>query len=188
MREDPFWADDVGVLARRPAEFFPSKDMSAAERFNSLVRLVAYSTLAVWAYRRDANSLAFGLVLVALLTSLYNPVTPSARANSTEQGPRPCVWSTPENPFANPLAMDDPARPAACPYDAMKDDVRANFNRGLPRDADDLYERENSQYQYYTLPSSAPVSDTRAFAEFLYGERLGRRTCKEDPAECMYRK
>ena len=88
------------------------------------------------------------------------------------------------NPFANFLltdAADRPARPAACPYDAVKDEVRRYFNAGLPRNVGDVYEKQNSQRQFYTMPNSRGIPDTAAFAQFLYGTAPG---CKVDPSKC----
>jgi hypothetical protein len=95
-----------------------------------------------------------------------------------------CTWSSRTNPFANVLLTDyadDPERPPACDYDAMKHDVRRNFNRGLIRSTLDVYERENSQRQFYTTPVTTTYPDTKSFAEFVYGTKVG---CKENTAKC----
>ena len=95
-----------------------------------------------------------------------------------------CVASTPENPFGNLLLTDitdRPDRPAACAYDAMKDDVEKNFERGLFLNSTDIFKKENSQRQYYTMPVSTTVPDTYAFAQFLYGNS---KNCKSTPSQC----
>lgn len=101
-------------------------------------------------------------------------------------GQPPCTMSTPNNPFANVLLTDladNPARPPACKYDDQKDLIRDNFNRGLVRNVFDVYERENSQRQFVTMPVTTSTPDTVAFAQFCYGN-MGRPTCKEDPSRC----
>lgn len=95
-----------------------------------------------------------------------------------------CTWSTPNNPFANVLltdVADNPDRAPACDYDVMKKDIRHNFNRGLIRDAHDVFEKENSQRQYFSTPVTTTYPDTKSFAEFAYGTKVG---CKENPAAC----
>lgn len=97
-----------------------------------------------------------------------------------------CTLSTPDNPFANMLVSDlatNPGRPPACKYDVHKHLIRENFNRGLVRNAYDVYEKENSQRQFMTMPVTTSVPDTLAFARFCYGN-AGRPTCKEDPSRC----
>ncbi len=108
----------------------------------------------------------------------------SRRGSRRGEGMRSCTWSTPNNPFANPLPTDyadDPLRPPACAYDDMKRDIRKNFNRGLVRSSLDVFEKENSQRQYYTMPTTTTFPDTKAFANFL---GVTRKTCKEDTSLC----
>ena len=94
--------------------------------------------------------------------------------------------STPDNPFANFLLGDDPARPPACAYDDMKDEIRTNFNRGLYRSLYDVYERQNGQLLFNTAPVTTAIPDAKSFAEFCYGS-MARPTCKEDTAACARR-
>jgi hypothetical protein len=79
------------------------------------------------------------------------------------------------------MPADDPLRPPACNYDDMKQDIRRNFNRGLVRSSYDVFERENSQRQYYTMPVTTTFPDVRAFTNFL---GFSRETCKENTAMC----
>lgn len=97
-----------------------------------------------------------------------------------------CTASTPDNPFGNMLLSDlndRPDRAPACKYDDQAELIRQNFNRGLVRNAYDVYEKENSQRQWMTMPVTASAPDTVAFAHFCYGN-AGRTTCKEDPSKC----
>jgi hypothetical protein len=80
--------------------------------------------------------------------------------------------------------ITDPGRAPACSYDApgVADEMRRGFNRGLFKNLEDVYEVENSQRQFYTMPVTTSAPDTIAFAEFLYGSR--GKTCKEAPEKC----
>jgi hypothetical protein len=60
--------------------------------------------------------------------------------------------------------------------------IRKNFNKGLFRNLDDVYEVENSQRQFVTMPVTTSAPDTIAFAEYLFGNK---KTCKEDPSLCQ---
>lgn len=211
LASDPVWYEDVRVLVRRPAEFFPGRDQSPEERVNSVVRLIAYCTLGLYLYRRQGKFLAFGAGAVAAV-SLAHHYGAAARGPSSSKAAsvvggrgdrraasmggvrvknalkarRACTLSTPDNPFANVLLTDladRPNRPPACKYDDQKDLIRDNFNRGLVRNVYDVYEKENSQRQWMINPVTTSTPDTVAFAQFCYGN-AGRKTCKEDPSKC----
>ncbi|AYV82178.1 MAG: hypothetical protein Homavirus13_7 [Homavirus sp.] len=97
-----------------------------------------------------------------------------------------CRKPTKDNPFMNPDVTEynngDP--PAACNADDddIKDDMRLNFNHDLFRDVDDLWERKNSQRQFYTMPNTAVPNQQQEFAEWLYKIP---KTCKEDGINCL---
>ena len=212
---DAVWYEDVRVLLRRPDEFWPAMDQAPEERLNSMVRLVAYCALALYAYARNLNHVAFAVLAIALISLAHRGVADD-RATVRCGGPgtrgagcgraiarvaghrsgdddwaedrmdRACTRSTPDNPFANFLVSDyarDPGRPAACKYDQHKGEIEANFNRGLVRNAYDVYDKENSQRQFVTMPVTQSAPDTIAFAQFAYGG-MGGKTCKEDPSRC----
>lgn len=186
MRDDPVWYDDIGILPKKWGEFFPRAAMSTEERTNAFVRLILYVTLALYLYNRDARGVVFGALLTLVVSTLHRrTIEPFAPAIPAETGARTgtsCKKSTPQNPFANYLLTDNPDDPAACAYDDHKDLIRENFNRNLFRDPEDLYEKQNSQRQFFSMPHGK-VPDTKAFAEFLSGG-MSRRVCKEDPTAC----
>jgi len=204
LASDPVWYSDVKVLARRPGEFFPARDQTPEERVNSMARLLLYCTLAVFLYSRQFKYVVFGLAGVAAVSLAYRgstragqgpagstavrrpASTAGVRVDSVLPAKRECTLSTPDNPFANMLVGDlaeNPLRAPACGYDEQQDLIRRNFNRGLVRNAYDVYEKENSQRQWMINPVTTATPDTVAFAQFCYGN-AGRRTCKEDPTKC----
>lgn len=187
MSRDKIWYEDVHVLWRRYAEFFPTADQTSEEKVNALVRLVLYATVAVFAYNREPRTLVLGLAVVAVVSFAFGrnrtekyPAEPIASL-----GTNTCTPPTKDNPFANVLLTDlAKDRPPACAYDNVKDDIRKHFNDGLIRNATDIYERENSQRQFYTMPVTTGIPDTGAFANFLYG---GMKSCKSNMADCPSR-
>ena len=223
LPSDCVWYKDVRVLTRRPSEFFPRRDQSPEERINSIVRLLAYCTLAVYMYKRRPKYFAFGAASIALVSLAYRGTvrrgrgggggggvggrgggggtggggggegverrvvaTGGIRASHSQRAPQQCTLSTPENPFANMLLSDladNPGRAPACKYDDHKDLITENFNSGLVRNSYDIYEKENNQRQFITMPVTTSTPDTVAFAQFCYGNS-GRKTCKEDPSKC----
>jgi hypothetical protein len=96
--------------------------------------------------------------------------------NQTSKG---CVRTTPDNPFMNPLAADDRKRPKACSVIndvELANQVEANFNINLFRDINDVYNRNHSERQFYTVPSTTFANEQGKFAQWLYGSPP---TCKE---------
>jgi hypothetical protein len=87
-----------------------------------------------------------------------------------------CREPTLENPFMNPNITEfntDDAPPVACNAEDedIKDNVRVNFNHNLFRDLDDVFERENSQRQFYTTPNTGvPNNQVDGFAHWLWGD------------------
>ena len=196
LRQDPIWFDNVRVLWNRPSEIIPARDQSDAERVNALVRLVMYCSIAVALIRYNIMYAVLGLAIVVIISLSYalgkkknvqNESYSNIRPHTVRRENKTYSMSTPDNPFGNATVgalMDDPAKPPMIGYDepGVARDIRKNFNKGLFRDVQDVYEVENSQRQFYTMPSTTSAPDTIAFAEYLFG-RPGE-TCKENTKMC----
>ena len=188
---DKIWYEDVRVLPARWREFFPNAQQTSEERVNALVRLVIYASLAVFAYNREMRTLVLGAGVVAVVSVAFGhrrreayPVPqPPLVAKEPSKG---CTPPTRDNPFANVLLTElGKPRGPACAYDAVKGEIKAHFNTGLLRNATDVYEAENSQRQFHSMPVTTTIPDTAAFANFLYGDM--NKICKQSPAHCPSR-
>lgn len=184
---DKIWYTDVRVLPARWREFFPTAEQTPEERVNALVRLVIYATLAVFVYNREVRTLVLGAGVVAVVsvafghrrTETYPVSQPPLVAKDSDKA---CTPPSRDNPFANVLLNElGKPRGPACAYDVVKTDVKKHFNTGLFQNATDVYETENSQRQFYSMPVTTAIPDTAAFANFLYGDM---KNCKTNPAHC----
>lgn len=96
-----------------------------------------------------------------------------------------CRMPTPDNPFMNTNANDFELQfpPEACNADddKIKELITDSFNKNLFMDVSDLFERDNSQRQYYTVPHMNPP-DTVSFAKSLYSSP---NICKVDQSKCL---
>ena len=72
---DAPWYRDPHALFSRPLEFFPARGMTHAERLNSMVRFVAYVSIAIALYRSDASALGLGLVVVVAISIAFGGVS-----------------------------------------------------------------------------------------------------------------
>lgn len=97
-----------------------------------------------------------------------------------------CRRPSSDNPFMNTDVTEyntgDP--PVACNADdeEVNDEINVNFNHELFRDVDELWERKNSQRQFYTMPNTAVPNNQVEFAKWLY---YIPKTCKEDSVGCL---
>lgn len=93
--------------------------------------------------------------------------------NESNQISEKCTEPTKDNPLMNINIGDDPNKPKACEYtDEIKENINEKYNYNLYRDVDDLFERHNSQRQFFTMPEN----NQQEFAEWLY---KAPETCKE---------
>ena len=184
-RNDKIWYDDLSALPRRPLEFFPSTSHTTAEQTNALVRLTLYSTVALGAYTGSTRTLWAGLGLVIVLTLLYRGRGGKYAGLNTVFGTKPsCRAPTRENPFANMLVSEygKDLPPPPCEYDDVKKETEEFFDNGLFKDIDDVFNVNNSQRQFNTVPNGGRPPDLVAFAQFLGKDMQGK--CKQDSAHC----
>jgi len=99
-----------------------------------------------------------------------------------------CKRPTSDNPMMNLSAVDHGNQnvPAACNANdsEIQNDIKINFNKDLFRNVDELWEKENSQRQFYTMPNTAVPNNQKEFAEWLY-KMPTSNICKEDQYACL---
>lgn len=96
-----------------------------------------------------------------------------------------CRKPSKENPFMNPSVNDynKPNVPVACNADDedINDDINLKFNKDMYRDLEDVFNRKNSQRQFFTVHHNIP-NDQEAFARWCYKMP---ETCKTDQSRCL---
>jgi hypothetical protein len=99
-----------------------------------------------------------------------------------------CRKPTADNPFANIVFADylDAGNiPEPCNVDNKDVQKEMNFlyNSSIYRNIEDVFERENSQRIFYTVPVTTVPNKQTEFANWLY---KSGPTCKENSANCTY--
>lgn len=97
-----------------------------------------------------------------------------------------CRKPTADNPYMNIVFSDylDAANvPEPCNSDQTKDDSQYLYNSTVYRNIEDVYERQNSQRLFYTLPITTIPNKQGEFADWLY--KTGPQ-CKENTSKCTY--
>ena len=190
---DPFWADRPSILIERDRlmEFVPTNVMTTEEKLNALSRFLLYSGVLLVLIYENLNMIyvtLVGLTLMYLIYQHYPNLQKGGNRDGVNDGaPTPMTFtgSTPSNPFMNVLLSDyvhDSNRGPAdiITKEGVERQVDSNFNKGLYRDVDDIWDRANSQRQYYTMPATTIPNDQGGFAKWLYGSPA---SCREGNME-----
>ena len=197
---DTLWTRNPAVLAKRPLEVLPGESMPAAEKANALTRLALYAGVGIGLLKGKlllwlTAALAAALVVLFAYgplaggTDAFEDDLPSNMGPARRPSQGNCTMPLPNNPFSNALVTDfgDPAFAPACSVDTpgVAELQRQFFNRGLIRSVYDPWERQNSQRQWYTLPSPTNIPDLDSVRSWLYGPLA---TCKDgDVGGCKLR-
>lgn len=190
---DEFWLNDFSIIFERNrlTEFFPASFMSENEKLNALLRFSIYITVFLILYKKNYNLLVIPLVIGLITLYIYKFNTIQTKEEKFNNDPKndKCLKPTEENPFMNTLLTDVgnyKERKQACLNEEVEEDIEKNFNKGLFKDVNDLYSKNNSQRQYHTMPNTNEFGiksgDTVKFANWLYN--LGDASCKEDTSKC----
>ena len=99
-----------------------------------------------------------------------------------------CRKPTIENPFANIVFSDyldsqNIAEPCNIDDNDIQNDMQNLYNSSIYRNLEDVWERENSQRMFYTVPIQTVPNNQIDFANWLY--KTGP-TCHENTEYCNY--
>lgn len=202
MYNTPFWYEDPSILINRESitEIFPSKRFDIIRKLNAIVRLAIIYSVIMFAYKREKTYLVIPFVAMGITwvirnkqgdlkkdkvykKSVANQLDDLVKINDLETE---CRIPTKDNPFMNPKLTDfgnnRPPAPKSCPtYNnvGVQRRVEDLFNEDLYRDVTDVFGKNNSQRQFFTVPGNQVPNDQGAFAQWLYGTPP---TCKEGNA------
>lgn len=188
-----FWYDDIKVLFDKPDEFYPSYDMDLVEKLNAIARLSWYIgillVLLTFNYLYLYIPVGIGLFTILIYKMQKDNVEKffADYDRLTCGSEEPCTKPTTDNPFMNfNNITDDRFRAPACKsYDneKIKEEIDDKFNYNLYRDVGDLYSKNNSQREFYTMPNTQVVNDQTSYAKWLYntGSSSKEDTIKNAP-------
>ncbi len=188
---DPFWYQNPKILIQldRLNEFFPHNDMTLYEKLNAMVRFAIYFALLVVVFKKNTRMFLFPLFVLGLTFYLFkNDYKDDKKEGMKLVGPKydECQTPSDENPFMNVLISDYTANPnkkPACNVNDkhVKEEIQEKFEKNLYRDSIDIWGRNNSQREYYTMPNTTIPNDQINFANWLYKTPT---TCKELTKHC----
>lgn len=197
MSSDPFWFNDYKILIDkdRLTEFFPNQFMSHSEKLNAIFRFSVYSTAILMLYYKTPNLLVIPLFVggLTLYIHKFNKLPEKKDQNKEDkfiEMKEECDLPTKDNPFMNTLVheLNDGPKKTNCNIEDedVKEEINSHFNYNLYKDVNDIYNKNNSQRQFYTVPETteygAKHGDSVKFAKWLYV--TPKPTCKEHTGYC----
>jgi len=190
---DPFWFRYPRIIFAQDklTEFFPVDKMTYNEKLNSILRFSIYTSFILSLYRRSLNMILLPVFVALVTLYIYKYNNVQLEEDKTEGFEIPkCTPPSKDNPFMNTLLTDigvyKERLPACEPTKEVKELTETHFNHNLFKDVNDIYDRNNSQNRFFTMPNTTELGikngDTNLFANALYNN--GQATCKEDTGMC----
>ena len=182
---DPFWSKDYQILFNlsRAKEFVPTADMSTNEKLNAISRFLIYAGILLYFLYNDYLFIYVPIIGLALVYYVYMGNNEGFRVKDEDRND--CVKPTRNNPFMNVLSYDNPNRSPACDIEdpQVKADMEKMFGYGLYTNSNDIWDKNNSQRQYYTNPSTTTPNDRNSFMKWCYNTP---NVCKDgDQQACL---
>lgn len=188
----PLWIDNLEILYEKKYlfEIVPGKSFDFNRKLNSLLRLSIYYSIIVYLTSKNKKVLLVplftGIVTVLLGKKLKKNVIDKAVIDLQNNVNLPletidteCRIPTENNPFMNPTIFgEDNSKSSCLSYNnkGVQNNIENKFNQNLYREASDIFGKNNSQRQFYTIPSKKYPNDQDAFKKWLYSTPP---TCKE---------
>lgn len=186
--DEIFWTNDPSILFdwNKLAEIIPRNDMSSVQKLNALSRLILFGGIITYLYQMDFVVLmitGIGLFIVHLLNKRIEEFKEDYNEGEVEYDENnvKCHKISEDNPFMNVMPDDydnKPNREKACSHSSekIKKKVENAFYKRFPRDTNDLYGRNNSFRQFYSMPATTIPNDRESFQKWTYNLP---KTCKE---------
>tara|TARA_Y100000389_G_C17271298_1_gene418108 strand:+ start:104 stop:652 length:549 start_codon:yes stop_codon:yes gene_type:complete len=159
--------------------FIPTEEMTYVEKINAITRFIIYGSILLYLVKGDNHILLIPIVSMIIMYFLITWGSNLDELKETFGNKENISCQNPDNnnPFMNILPVDDRDRLEACKYnEETKEKIDNNFNTNLYLDLNDIYGKNNSQRQFYTMPSTTIPNKQHDFAEWLYNSP---NTCKE---------
>lgn len=188
---DKIWYEDISGMFTYANYYtvLPTQDMTMQEKLNAIVRFFVYLGVLLALVRGDYRYIMLGIV-AAVITVVINEYEVKKRVGNEkflEQKQldivdnKVCARSTVDNPFMNMSIADislNPDHPEACSLEnpQVKSRIDKNFYTHMFRDVNDIYGKNASERQFYTMPVTTITNDQSGFSKWIHGTKP---SCKE---------
>lgn len=191
--QEPIWFQDPLILARQDllTHIVPLPEMGLASQLNAVMRFAILYGLALAVFQRPAAALYVPLIAAGVTAAVFasdthdNHTTEEKMAmldlqqDPVTKGLR--VQPTQANPYMNVLMSDYarfPNRPPAADLGVpqVSQNAETCWEHDLYRDQNDVFNRNTTSRQFFTMPNTTIPNDQEGFARWLYQRGP---TCKE---------
>ena len=179
----PLWTEDIHILYEKKFlfEIIPMKSFDLNRKLNSLFRLSIFYSIIVYLLNKNTKSLmvpvGVGIFTIIISKNLKkNIVSENIRKLQNdgieenflmEELNEECRIPSKNNPFMNPTIHDDDnySKKPCLSYNnkGIQKDIDQKFNEGLYRDVNDIFGKNNSQRQFYTVPGKTKPNDLESY-------------------------
>lgn len=191
----PLWTEDPSILYEKKYlfEIVPMKNFDMNRKLNSLFRLSIFYAIIVYFMNKNNKTLLIPVgvgvftVIISknLKTNIINEKVIALQNGDTKESfvmediSQGCKIPEKNNPFMNPTIYGENNSKKPClSYNnkGIQKDIENKFNADLYRDVNDIFGKNNSQRQFYTVPGKTNPNDLESYKRWLYSTPP---TCKE---------
>jgi hypothetical protein len=180
---ETIWYENINGLFTETNYYkiIPVREMTLQEKLNALLRFFVYLGILLALIKSNYKYLLLGIItaLITIIINKYELQTEKEtekfldKNNLTIVDNKICTRSTVENPFMNLSIADislNPEHPQACDVEnyQVKKSVAKNFYSRVFRDVNDIYSKDASERQFYTMPCTQVANDQTEFGKWLY--------------------
>ena len=197
----PFWFKDISILYNKNylLEIIPKKEYDFSRKLNAVVRFSVYYSILLYIFKRDTNILCFPFITIVITVFLHRTNRDeknddamkglmSSKSHTSMEDIDMMIMDINKDVFREPVE-DNPMmnqntfnlyenKKAVPTYNnpGMKRKVEETLDAGVYKDSNDLFNRRNSQRQWYTMPNTEAMNKQTEFAKWCY---MTPPTCKE---------
>jgi hypothetical protein len=193
----PIWFNNLSIIYEKKYifEVLPHKSFDLNRKLNSLLRLSIYYSCIIYLLDRTRLNIFYIPFIVSILSYVIHRKFKETHINNVENQlmnnegedliyelKDNCRVPTKENPFMNPEIGDyntpNDKLSSCTSYNnkGIQRVIEKEFNEDLYRDINDIFGKNNSQRQFYSVPGNTIPNDQGNFAKWLYQTPP---TCKE---------
>ena len=198
------WFENINILFDNKyiLEMIPNTLYDINRNINAIVRLSISSSIILYLYSKNSNYFCIPLIVIISCIIIYKN-NKSIRRDSIynkmydNNSNKPNTLNsindidssllddlsdkrkpTLDNPFMNMNMIIHDDKSAYTSYDNkyIKDTIEDKFNYNLYKNPSDIYNNQNSQNRFYTMPVTEVINNQMEFAELCYGNNSN---CKE---------
>lgn len=168
----------------------PTVNMTFEEKLYTIIKLLLFIGFITTLIFNDVRYILFNFIIIIILYITYLYYTDNVKklkedlynSNLTIMDNKKCVIPTKNNPFMNPSILDidnNNFNIKNCSIDNknINNDLHKKYISNVFKDINDIYGRNMSERQFYTMPSTTIPNDREIYTKWLYNID---KTCKEN--------